>query len=127
MGYLVFPTTAVRGSYLDGERAMCSRSTAGHLVGGRRAQWAGSATAAPYHLSRRVLCEVEVLAMTLWDEVGGRTWIERAGPRSAIKHGDARPSRPRRVRRVRHAVPAPVAPRRQAASTPARRAAEGPT
>jgi hypothetical protein len=80
-----------------------------------------------YHLARRVLCEAEVLAMTLWDEVGGRTWTERAGPRAEITNADVRPSRRRRALRVRRAVPCPAARGRQTATMPARRAEKGPT
>jgi len=65
--------------------------------------------------------------MTLWDEVGGRTWTERAGLRSVIADADARPSRRRRARRVRRALPRPVAAGRPTTPPPPRRAEEGPT
>jgi hypothetical protein len=71
-----------------------------------------------YHLSCWVLCDAEVLAMALWEEVDGRTWIERAGPRRPVTDADARPRRRRRARRIRQAVPRPVAPGRLSAVTP---------
>ena len=108
------------------DRTKPAGATQGQLVGPLAGAGSRVSTRRLYHLSRRVLCEAEVLAMTLWDEVGGRTWTELAGPRSAITDADARPSRRRRVRRVRHALPRPVAPGRQTATTPARRAEEGP-
>jgi hypothetical protein len=63
--------------------------------------------------------------MTLWDEVGGRTWTERAGPRLASMDAETRPSRRRRARRVRRALARPVAPGRRTASMPVPGAAEG--
>lgn len=57
--------------------------------------------------------------MTLWDEIGGRTWTERVWLRPAITDADARPSRRRRARRIRHVSPRPVAGR-QTAITPVR-------
>ena len=48
--------------------------------------------------------------MTLWDEVGGRTWTERAGPHSTVTDADTRPGRRRAARRFRRALPPPVAP-----------------
>jgi hypothetical protein len=46
--------------------------------------------------SSRLLFLEEVLAMTLWDELDGRTWSERAGSRAA----GAQPRRRRRQRRL---------------------------
>jgi len=56
------------------------------------------------------LLEVGVLAMMLWDDIGGLTWTERAGPRAAIAAADSRPrrrGRPRRISRSRSAAPGP--------------------
>jgi hypothetical protein len=39
--------------------------------------------------------------MVLWDDVGGRTWIERAGPRTEIAVADGRLRRRGRLRRLR--------------------------
>jgi hypothetical protein len=44
------------------------------------------------------LFEAGVFVMMLWDDVGGRTWIERAGPRTAVAEAESRPRR--RVRRL---------------------------
>ena len=38
--------------------------------------------------------------MTLWDDIGGRTWIERSGPRTATVQDDNRPHRRNRLRRI---------------------------
>jgi len=35
--------------------------------------------------------------MTLWDDVGGRTWSERAGPRTAVTGIGSRPRRGKRL------------------------------
>jgi hypothetical protein len=44
--------------------------------------------------------------MMLWDDIGGRTWIERAGPRAATAEADSRPRRrARRIRRSRSTAP----------------------
>ena len=34
----------------------------------------------------------------LWDDIGGRTWIERAGPGTTIAEAESRPRR--RLRRI---------------------------
>ena len=64
------------------------------------------------------LFEAGVLAMTmLWDDVGGRTWVERAGPRTAIAEADSRPRRRERLRRInrsRHTQHSGIAPDRRA-------------
>jgi hypothetical protein len=44
------------------------------------------------------LFEAEVLAMMLWDDVGGRTWVERAGPRTEVR--EVEPWRRRRLWRI---------------------------
>jgi hypothetical protein len=41
--------------------------------------------------------------MMLWDDVGGRTWTERAGPRAAIEETEARPRRRGRLRQISRA------------------------
>jgi len=63
------------------------------------------------------LFEAGVLAMTLWDDIGGRTWIERAGPHAAAAEADSRPRRRERLRRTnrsRHTRHGGIAPDRRA-------------
>jgi hypothetical protein len=38
--------------------------------------------------------------MMLWDDIGGRTWIERAGPRTVTVEAENRPRRRARLRRI---------------------------
>jgi hypothetical protein len=97
----------------------------GQFVGRPAGTGSRVSTCRLYHLSCRVLWEAGVLVMTLWDEVGGRTWTERAGLRSAGMDAETRPSRRRRARRVRRALARPVASGRRTAGTPVRRVEEG--
>jgi hypothetical protein len=67
------------------------------------------------------LFEAGVLAMKLWDDVGGRTWAERAGPRAATVEDDNGPHRRERLRRIsrtRHTQRSGIAPDRGAPEAP---------